>query len=265
MKWPTEVTFIRHGESEYNVLKEAKARSPVYQRFKQLYGQSMLERTWVDRHPFPGLAEAADEVEASFRLSVSDRSTPMTDWGHNMSVATGARLSELIGRPDVIFVSPYQRTLETYNDLMKGWSALEGVQHYQDERIRELDHGLALLYNDRMLFDYRHPDQARLRLLLGNYDYRYPNGENVPDVRKRVRDWRSTVIREYREKRVLVITHHVTILSFRADQERLSPDAFRDLDDNQKPINCGVTVYRGNPRAGKNGRLELVHYNKRLY
>jgi IS5 family transposase len=61
------------------------------------------------------------------------------------------------------------------------------------------------------------------------------------------------------------VTHHLTILSFRANYERLSPEEFIRLDEHEKPVNCGITVYRGDPNQGKDGKLVLQIYNKKFY
>jgi hypothetical protein len=48
----------------------------------------------------------------------------------------------------------------------------------------------------------------------------------------------------------------------RANLERLSSEEFIRLDEEEKPRNCGVTIYRGNPHRGANGKLELECYNR---
>jgi broad specificity phosphatase PhoE len=107
--------------------------------------------------------------------------------------------------------------------------------------------------------------QGLLYKLQGDYEYRFLNGENKADVRDRSRSFLSTLIREHAERKVLVISHHLTLLSFRANLERWGREEFIEADRNDKPINCGVTVYKGDPQQGKNGRLSLEIYNKRLY
>jgi hypothetical protein len=54
-------------------------------------------------------------------------------------------------------------------------------------------------------------------------------------------------------------------LSFRANYERLPPEEFLRIDEEEKPLNCGVTLYQGDPKAGSNGRLVLDQYNVKLY
>jgi len=63
----------------------------------------------------------------------------------------------------------------------------------------------------------------------------------------------------------MAITHHLTILATRATFERLSPEQFLHLDRHEKPVNCGVTRYVGNPERGSQGRLELDEYNKQHF
>jgi broad specificity phosphatase PhoE len=75
----------------------------------------------------------------------------------------------------------------------------------------------------------------------------------------------STLVREYSGQRVMLITHHLTILSIRAILERLSSSEFVDLDKKQKPVNCGVTIYHGEAGVGKNGRLIMDEYNTKFY
>ncbi len=37
------------------------------------------------------------------------------------------------------------------------------------------------------------------------------------------------------------------------------------IDNEEKPINCGVTVYEGHPELGSDGKLVLKEYNEKLY
>jgi hypothetical protein len=63
----------------------------------------------------------------------------------------------------------------------------------------------------------------------------------------------------------MMMTHHLNILSLRANLERLDAQQFAQLDEHETPVNCGVTIYRGNPNAGQDGHLELDIYNQKLY
>jgi len=74
-------------------------------------------------------------------------------------------------------------------------------------------------------------------------------------------------VRDFHDQNVLVVTHHLTILGMRANLERFDADEFLRIDKEEKPINCGVTIYKGNPKLGKDGqgKLELLAYNSKLY
>jgi len=257
MKWSTELLLIRHAESAYNNLKKIKDADPDYARFQELF----------ERDPSnPELQPLAQSLHKAHALGYSDRDTPITPKGEAQARMTGKAMREAgVNSPDVIFVSPYLRTEQTLGVLKEEWPDLRNATVLHEERIREKDHGLGVLYNDSRIYFLLHPEQAELHMLLGEYDYRYLNGENIPDVRQRNLSWITTITREFAGKRVMAITHHLTILSTRANFERLSPAQFLHLDKHAKPLNCGVTRYLGNPDLGRRGKLLLHEYNRQYY
>jgi broad specificity phosphatase PhoE len=257
MKWPTELLLIRHAESAYNNLKKTKEADPEYRRFRELFES---DRSHAEVLPLALL------LQERHSLGCSDRQTPITAAGERQARITGRRMREAgVDAPEVVFVSPYLRTLETLRLLTQEWPEIGPARVYREERIREKDHGLALLYNDWRIYHVLHPEQGRLHDLLGDYDYRFLNGENIPDVRQRTHAWITTITREYAGKRVMAITHHLTILATRANFERMSPEEFLHLDEHEKPVNCGVTRYIGKAVDGGRSKLELKEYNRRYY
>jgi len=252
-----ELLLIRHAESAYNSLKQTKDSDPDYVRFQELFDTD---------HSHPEIRALARTLHKRHALGCGDRDTPITPKGEMQARMTGrAMMEEGVRCPDVIFVSPYHRTEQTLRILQEEWPDLQTVPVYREERIREKDTGLVLLYNDWRIYQLMHPEQAELRMLLGTYDYRSLNGENIPDVRQRNLSWIATLTREFSGRRVMAITHHLTILATRANFERLSPEQFLHLDQHEKPVNCGVTRYIGNPALGSDGRLELHEYNRQYY
>ncbi len=257
MKWPTSLMLIRHGQSAYNVLRAQKQQDPLYRQFQALYNQGVVD------DQVRGLAQ---QIKEKYALGVGDYKTPLTPAGETQAAVTGLKLLEAdTPLPDVIIYSPYLRTRQTMDFLVKGWGQLEAVPKVEDDRIREQEHGLAIVYNDWRVFHTFHPEQRELERLQGPYWYQYPQGESVAEVRDRVRSMLTTLVREYSGQRVLLITHHLTILSIRATLERLTPEEFILLDKKNKPVNCGVTEYIGKPTEGKEGRLILHTYNQKLY
>jgi broad specificity phosphatase PhoE len=256
MKWPTQLVLVRHAESAYNILREKKAQDPEYQEFKRLYEENFES---------PKTRKLAVIMHDRYSLGVSDAKTPITEAGSTMALTTGMLISAEIELPDVVFVSPYLRTEETFSQMKSGWPELKGVKMVPEDRIREQEHGLSLLYNDWRIFHVMYPEQRKLHELLGPYWYQYPQGESVSLVRDRIRSFLGTLVREYSGKRVMLVTHHLTLLSMRAILERLSPEEFIRLDEEDKPVNCGVTIYTGYPDKGRDGKLILTTYNKKLY
>lgn len=264
MKWPNTLTFIRHGESAYNQLKAKKWENADYDRFCSIFDRDFAQaknENWVSDE----LRVIAEEVWQTTNLSISDYNTPITETGTAQAKELGKKLKEVTPFPHVIYVSPYLRTRQTFDSICENWPELKDVKTVYDERIREQEHGLATVFNDWRIYSVMNPLQALLMKLEGGYEYRFLNGESKADVRDRVRDFLGTIVREHAEEDVLVISHHLTILSFRANLEHWDREQFILVDREEAPINCGVTMYKGHPELGKNGKLVLETYNKKLY
>jgi broad specificity phosphatase PhoE len=256
MKWPTELILIRHDTSAFNLLKEQKSKHPLYLEFLAAYKASPdCEKT----------RQLAKRVYEIFALKTGDCRTPLADPKGEQGRLTGEHLRKELKLPDVIFFSPYKRTQLTLQALEAGWPELRNVKKYEEERIREQEHGLSGMYCDWRVFFALYPEQRIFNEQEGSYWYRFPQGENRSDVRERNRSWIATIVREFKHKRVWAITHHLNILATRANFERFGEHEFQRLDREEKPINCGVTLYRGNPNLGQKGRLELIYYNKKFY
>lgn len=256
MKWPDLLMLIRHDTSAYNVLKAQKEKDPLYQDFVRAFTQD---------HRSEETKCLAEKVRAKYALTMGGHATPLVDENGTKAFQTGGALKKDGVLPDVIFVSPFERTLETLRHMIRAWPELAEVTTYRDDRVREQEHGLANSYSDWRVFYALHPEQKDLHQREGSYWYRYPQGESVADVRERGRSWLTTLTRDFAGKKVLAVTHHLNILALRANLERLDVEDFLRIDEEDKPINCGVTLYEGDPNLGTNGKLKLSYYNKQLY
>jgi broad specificity phosphatase PhoE len=256
MKWPSYIVIIRHAQSAYNALRKKKQADPVYREFRRFFDEG------VDP---AHLLERAKNIKEMFALGYSDYDTPLTREGGSQALRVGSRINSFAPAPDVVFFSPYARTRETLNTMIEGGFRVSNARCVAEDRIREQEHGLSLLYSDWRVFQTFHPEQRELYDLLGPYWYQYPQGESVSMVRDRIRLFTNMLVREYSGKVVYLVSHHLTKLSIRANYERLTPEQFIDLDRMEKPINCGITIYKGVPEEGVDGRLKLIEYNKSLY
>ena len=261
MKWPKELVLIRHAESIYNFSKIQKDTDPEYQKFKELYEEGEKNDFKFSRE----IIKLAIKLKGHYFLGKSDFETPLTKIGHEQAYKTGRAMSEVIELPRCVFVSPYLRTEETLMELRRGWPELAKIKTITDERIRERQIGLLELYNDYRIFNVFYPEQGRLRKLQKDVYYQFPQGESIIDVQLRNRQAFQTITREYPNKKVWLITHHLTILSIRSLLERWRMEEFIAADKNHKPKNCGITIYKGNPNQGSNGKLVLQEYNKIFY
>jgi broad specificity phosphatase PhoE len=258
LKWPTELVLIRHMQSAYNILRDQKENSALYQQFKRAYNRDYTSAE---------TSRLADLVTEQFGLRVSDSETAGTPRGMRQALTTGRRIRKLVlGPPHGVIVSPYHRTKVTYDQLKLGWPELNKVRWYkEDEKARELEHGLALLYNDKRVFFAKHPEQKLLYGLMGRYRYQWPQGESGPDVRVRAELLIDSIIRNYAGLRVWVIAHHLFILALMAELEHWDEKKFLRMDQANPPKNCSVTIYRGCASEGRDGRLHRHVYNKVLY
>lgn len=265
MKWPKSLLFVRHAESAYNTIAKSRKEDPDYQEFVRLYQEwSLVAGT---QEPSEELKHLAKIMADLYRVNASDQETPLNfmDGQQYSIMKTGEYLRHHEVLPDVIFVSPYLRTRQTLEYLICGWPELSRVRVYEDERIREQSHGLSGLYNDHKIFFLHHPEQFLLYQLEGPYWYKWPQGENVPEVRSRLRSWLATVTREFAEQNVFVVSHHLTLLGLRANFERLTVEEFLRIDKEEKPVNLGVTKYVGDPTQGRDGRFLLDYYNSQFF
>lgn len=256
MKWPQSVTLIRHDESAYNAHKASRAENPNYQKFRKLFDSNPED---------PECTKLARTLANAYAITVGDHNTPLAPGAGFQAEKMADNLKNTIPLPDIIFVSPYERTLHTLQHMFKTWPELRKIKTVEEGRIREQEHGLLNLYGDWRIYQALYPEQRKLHQLEGRYYYRFPQGESVEDVRERTRSWFNTLVRDFSGKNVLAITHHLTILAVRANMERLDAQQFLDLDTNNTPINAGVTIYRGHPELGKDGKLILDNYNLKMY
>lgn len=254
MKWPEYLVLVRHARSKFNELKEELEKDPLWPVFVEAYKTDFQSET------SKMLAKA---LLAKYKNPYRDRKTPLTEFGRKIQAPkTGAYLKTQIELPDVILVSPYIRCLETLEGLKEGWPELGKVKTYEDERMVERSVGIRQLYTHWRIFHVFHPEQKELYDKEGYYDYQYPQGDNMRDVNLRVKDLFGTIIREFHGKKVFGVGHGVTIMGFRTAEERLTEEQFMELDHTNPPRNCSITIYRGDPKQGKNGRLVLERYNE---
>lgn len=224
-KWPDLLVIVRHGQSQRNLEKE----------------QAKLT----------GVATA-------WGGTVRDVDTPLTDLGVQQAIQTGKFLHD-VASFDVIFSSPYMRTLQTSQYIAEQLEQPPSI--VIEERVREIEFGILDGLTHHGIKE-RYPEEWARREREGKYWYRPPGGESRPDVALRVHSFLGALTRDFRQQRVLVVCHSVVVLIFRRLLERWDEAKYLEVDREDDVLNCGITTYRYNPAEH---RLQLDGYNTTCY
>jgi broad specificity phosphatase PhoE len=217
-----------------------------YQRFCYEYKTDPYSDTCLT------LARSLNERFPAFS---SDMGTPITAQGSEETAQLGRWLRSWQVIPDILYVSPYVRAWASLVAILRQWPELGKVHLIEDNRLREQEHGLRLLYSDWRIFMALHPDQQRLLDHEGEYWYRYPQGESMADVRVRHDNWLNSLNR-HAGQTVMAITHDVCIVSIRASLERLTVAECRQLAEQHPPRNSSLTWYK------REQQLQLQDYDR---
>lgn len=216
MSTPLHLVLVRHGQSEANVVQKR-------------------DKPGLDPHP---LQESVYErVDSHQRL---------TSEGRSQAIAAGEWLMHQGLDPesfDERYVSPYVRTMETAG-LLGGPDTL----WLPEVRLIERDWG-AYGATPAAQRAERFPDTERARAQSGFFA-RYDGGESISDVVSRFRDFLGTLARDFPDRRVIAVTHGELMWTARFVIERLLPEEWNELDDDEsmRMGNCCVLEYtRVNP------------------
>jgi 2,3-bisphosphoglycerate-dependent phosphoglycerate mutase len=173
------------------------------------------------------LPQVAENIDAIARIRDAD--VKLTQRGILQARHTGLYLSKT-EKFDICFVSPYLRTRATAEEIAR--QLPYNVKVYTDNTLREKEfgrlHGLQAVHvKDRF------PEEYKTRERDGKYWYRFPGGENYPDVEMRVMSFLERLSREYAGRSVLVVTHQVPYKMIRAVLQHLDGTKDRLLQREQ--------------------------------
>jgi broad specificity phosphatase PhoE len=228
-KWPSLLVVMRHAESL------------ATERRKHL--------------------EDSRSQEIQLGLPMRDVDVPLTTEGREHARATGVRLNDL-GPFDVVYASPYRRTIETAEEVLSALAARPPL--VKEERLREKEWGI-LEGLTKHGIRARHPDEEARRRHVGKYYYRPPGGESYADVNLRVHSFIGTLVREHASQRVLVITHQVVVVAFRKLLERMEEETVLALDRQDEARPASLLIYELERPEGRNALLVRTHWNVLLY
>lgn len=233
MPMPIDLVFVRHGQSEANIIQKADKESVIHPAASHINDrpdwrqrlspkgikQAQIAKEWIDEHL--GGVESFD------------------------------------GR----YASPFLRTRETAAHI----GGLETGDWTIDDRLVERGwgvYGIVPRAEQRVQF----PLTSRLHELTPWY-VRFDGGESMPDVYGRFRDFQGTLHREQSDKRVIIVSHGDFINVARYGVERMLPEQWEALDRDPRYTirNCSVTHYsRVNPNDPNDIR-DKIHWRRIVY
>ena len=233
MAMPNELIFVRHGQSEANIIQKAGKM-----------GQ-----------PHPLEDQINDRPDWRQRLSPK---------GTEQALAAKAWLDKNMGGVatfDALYVSSFLRTRETAAYI----SGDSDAQWTIDDRLIERSWGTfgATPVEQRVT---QFPQTVKMQAATSWYT-RLDGGANMPDVSGRYRDFQGTLHREQQDSRVLVVTHGDFINVARYNIERMLPEQWEAMDREAQYTlrNCTIVQYsRVNPEDPAEVR-EKLHWRRIIY
>lgn len=297
LRYPKEgaaqLVFFRHLRSEYTAGREHLHADSLYEEFSWRY-----RRQFYEQFPSARLQHLAKLLQASHPRVFPDPYPLLAN--PNDAKILGCSLRDLVRRgeilrPDVVVVAPAMRTWLTFAgvrsefpELMEAMDRQRAVldmgplsQHKlksilasdslmtEDWRVAGKDYGDISQYSEENVYFALNWDQQRLLAKWGDageFWYRPPRGENIPDVLQRLRSWRNYVSRKHSGKVIWVFGQLDTILAFTVLAKRLPPDKteqeFLRLRRDSKPVHGGMTYFGSEPHPQHGYRYVLQKYNQ---
>lgn len=246
----SELIIVRHGESELNLLHAKKREDSIYKKFREAYKKNpnSLYTKYL-----------ANKLKNIYIDPTPDNASPLTNKGISQSKKTAIGMKKEIQVPDIIFTSPYTRAMQTLFCMKSSWPELNDIEVIVENDLREQELGMISLYGDYEIFWALNKKEGQLYTLKDLYSYRFPNGENILDVRLRLKVWYEKACSDFGKKRILLISHFNTINSLRANFENWNGKEYLEASGKTPFVNCGVTMYIFNKDTGK---MECEYYGK---
>lgn len=216
MAMPYDLIFVRHGESEPNVVHGLEKKDKSHPNAREVYDRP----DWEQRLSSKGVSQAKSAGE----------------WlrANGLTMDVFARC----------YASPFMRARETAFHIGKD----EAMWHL-DDRIKERDwgeYGATPKDIRETLFPHTHRNHK-----VNKWYARLNGGESLADsVLMRARDFVGTLHRDLSDKSVLVVSHGEFMLTMRYLIERMLPEEWLEIEADvaQDIKNCTILHYsRVNP------------------
>jgi len=233
MTMPKELVFVRHGQSEANIVHA-------------------IDKVGGENHNLTFINDRPDWKQRLSKVGITQVRNAKKWLDENMDGAASF---------DARYVSPFLRTRETAAYL----GGLDLGEWTIDDRVVERSwgvYGTVARAEQRAHF----PLTAKLHHSTPWY-VRFDGGESMPDVYGRFRDFQGTLHREQNNNKVLVVSHGDFINVARYGIERMRPEQWEAIDRDARYTirNCSVLHYsRVNPLDPSDIR-DKIHWRRMIY
>jgi len=253
-RYPQQIVVIRHGLSVLNKFLSDIEQDKQYQRFLKKFRKNPHSAS---------TQRLANRLNRKFVGKLPpDAAIPLSPEGRAQAITTGMELEKLMEAPDVIICSSYKRARHTLEYLKCGWFDLNTAEVIYDDAFREAETNISNIYMTYEVFLALNPQDKEL-WDASRYFYRFPRGENFPDLIQRVESAMGVYLERYAGKKVLIVGHHGTNVAIRSVLEEWNDTNAIFMQEYEKESpNCGVLAYTHLPWAGK---LRVDFLNKQLW
>jgi probable phosphoglycerate mutase len=185
-----------------------------------------------------------------------DADVQLTDLGREQSAKLGARLAE--DPPAAIWCSPFVRARQSLEAALP-----DAVVVRFDERLRDREQGILEFLTQRAIIT-SYPAEAERRGRMGDFYYRPPGGESMPDVISRVRAAVREIRDEHAGERVVIIAHDAVVLALRYLLEGLDEAGLREVMRQGPVRNASITSWAPPTRGQRTMRLMIYNETAHL-
>lgn len=186
--------------------------------------------------------ESLGNVEEAAYCRIPDWKIPLTEKGKLQARQVGVDIKDIINdEPVAVYCSPYLRTKQTLNEMMKALDDNPIVIAREEPRLTEQQFG-----------NFQHAQNMNMykndRSRFGRFYYRFPQGEAGLDVFNRVTLFIGTLFREWEREsssqkladtNIIIVTHGLTLRLFLMRWFHYSVTEFEKSDN---PKNGAIVV-----------------------
>jgi broad specificity phosphatase PhoE len=166
-----------------------------------------------------------------------DSQIELTKRGHQQAIEAGEKLRSIIGKQSMyVYMSPYQRSKQTWTNIRKAFPSSQIIRERQDPRIREQEFGNIADLQKR-------PHKLEEQQRLGEFFYRFSCGESGADVYDRASLFLDTLFREMDSghhdptQNIVIVSHGLFMRLFLMRYFRWNVD---DLEKAKQFGNCEI-------------------------